>query len=106
MLVRFDNKAVQETVEHKVEPIGVEGDSSSQGLLTESQSIVAQSQKSMAETGGDPTDRIPADVVEETEPPEVGPEVELNPAAVEAARKHTPSQEATTAPPAALAASQ
>lgn len=103
MIVRFDNKLVQETVEHKVEPIGVDGDAATHGSITESQAIIANSQKTREEGGGDPTDRIPADVVEVPEPTE--PEVELNPVAVEAARKdHTPEADAGTAAAVAIPA--
>lgn len=50
MLVRFDGKAVQETVQRKTEPIGVEGDpTSKQGGISEADAIVKEARKSMGE---------------------------------------------------------
>lgn len=93
MIVRFDNKAVQETVENKVDLIGVEGDAASQGAMTETQAIVANSKKILDETGGEGVDRIPSDLVEEPEPPEPAPQLNLQ--AVEAARKDKKSSDAS-----------
>lgn len=50
MIVRFNTRAVQDTVEHRAEPIGVEGDSSStvQGGVTEIEAIVGGARRAMS----------------------------------------------------------
>jgi protein phosphatase PTC1 len=52
MIVRFDNKAVQNTVDRKVEPIGVEGDpSGKKGGISEAEAIVRDAKaKALGET--------------------------------------------------------
>jgi protein phosphatase PTC1 len=86
MLVRFDNKKVQETVQDKSNPIGVEGDPpTKQGGLSEAEHLVLNATKKIDENGGEPLDRVPTDVIEEQKAQEPGPE--LNAEAVEAARK-------------------
>jgi protein phosphatase PTC1 len=86
MIVRFDSKKVQETVQNKTDLIGVEGDAPTKtGGMTEAEHIVADAKKKLDETGGEPLDRVPTDVVEEQQQHEPGPE--LNPEALEAARK-------------------
>ena len=85
MIVRFDGKAVQEAVQNKSEPIGVEGDPSSKGALSEAEHLVLDAKKKLDESGETQLDRIPTDMVEEQQAAEPGPE--LNPAALEAARK-------------------
>lgn len=49
MIVRFDSKALQQTVDRKTEPIGVEGDPSStiKGGISEADAIVKEARKSM-----------------------------------------------------------
>lgn len=94
MVIRFDNRAVQETVEKKTAPIGVEGDEGSKGTMTEAESIVATNKKPLEESG-DSLDRIPSDLVEEPEPPEPGPE--LNTEALGLAKRGNKSD-----PPASL----
>ncbi|KAF2225958.1 phosphatase 2C-like domain-containing protein [Elsinoe ampelina] len=87
MLVRFDGQRVQQTVDRKTEPIGVEGDPSSQrGTMSEADAIV-ESQKKKLDESGQLVDHVPnSDIAEEMdEDQEPGPE--LNPEAVEAARK-------------------
>lgn len=84
MVVRFDNQAVQQAVDRKAEPIGVEGDPSTQkGGISETEAIISR-QKEMLHESGEYLDRVPSDILEEEEA-EPGPE--LNPAALEAARK-------------------
>lgn len=84
MVVRFDNKAVQQTVDRKCEPIGVDGDGPShKGSISEADAIVLK-QKEKLEDNGELMERMPSGIVEEDEQ-EAGPE--LNPQAVEAARK-------------------
>jgi protein phosphatase PTC1 len=49
MTVRFNTRAVQDTVEARVEPIGVEGDASSNlpGGVTEAEAIVEAAKRTM-----------------------------------------------------------
>jgi len=85
MVVRFDGQAVQQTVDRKAEPIGVEGDPATQkGGITETEAIIGR-QKEVLHESGESLDRVPSNIAEETENEEPGPE--LNPKAVEAARK-------------------
>ena len=93
MIVRFDNKAVQQAVENKAEPIGVEGDPGSKtGGLSEAEHLVLESKKKLDDTGeiGAPLGRLPTDLVEQEEAAEPGPE--LNVEALEAARKDNKPQ--------------
>jgi len=93
MVVRFDSQRVQETVERKTEPIGVEGDPSSQhGGLSEAESIVLEQKKKLTDNG-EKLDAAPSELsITEEEDQEPGPE--LNPEAVEAARKDKKPQPA------------
>lgn len=89
MIVRFDNKALQQNVEDKNNLIGVEGDPTTKSDgISEAQAIVAETKKHLDE-GGEPTDLhrpTTEQVMEEVEVnQEPGPE--LNVAALEAARK-------------------
>ena len=87
MVVRFDSKAVQQTVANQVEPIGVDGDPATKsGGVTEAEAIVAESRKKLEESG-EGLDRIPSDLMEQTDEHNAEPGPELNPAAVEKARK-------------------
>lgn len=88
MIVRFDNQALQQTVERKVEPIGVDGDPAAQkGGVSEADAIIAE-QRQKLEESGELLDRVPSDINEEEEKAEnVDPGPELNIEAVEAARK-------------------
>jgi len=84
MVVRFDSAKVQQTVEAKAEPIGVDGDPASQkGSISETEAIVMEQRRKLDESGL-LLDRMPSDITEEEES-EPGPE--LNPEALEAARK-------------------
>lgn len=93
MIVRFDNKALQQAQESKDNLIGVEGDPASKsGGISEAEAIVGETKKQLDE-GNDlaalsrPTTGEIIDEVVETQEP--GPE--LNPEALEAARKdHKP----------------
>lgn len=96
MIVRFDNKALQQTQE--VKDIGVDGDPSSKtGGISEAEAIVSETKRHLDE-GGEPlplplprpsTGEV-ADEIEKNQ--ESGPE--LNPAALEAARKKAASADA------------
>ncbi|KAI9837315.1 MAG: hypothetical protein M1819_000389 [Sarea resinae] len=79
MVVRFDSKAVQNTVDRKSEPIGVEGDPSStkEGGISEADAIVAEARKYVEETGISQAETVvnPNMIAEEEEPgPELTPE--------------------------------
>lgn len=91
MVVRFDNKAVQQTVEHKAEPIGVDGDlpTKRSGGISEADAIVKEARKSMGEGPGKmlhsdvrSEDGVEEDkarisqIIREEEEKEVGPELD------------------------------
>ena len=89
MVVRFDGQRVQQTVEQRVEPIGVEGDPASQkGGISEAEAIVLEQKQRLENTGEAVPDANPSEMladVNEEEAPDPGPE--LKPEALEAARK-------------------
>lgn len=90
MIVRFDGQRVQQTVENKHEPIGVDGDPASQvGGLSEADAIVQEQRKKLDESGQllnhDKVADIAEDMEAERRKQEPGPE--LNPEALEAAKK-------------------
>ena len=66
MVVRFDNKALQQTVDRKTELIGVEGDPSStkKGGISEADAIVGEARKSMGDVGSDGTEEEKANLSE------------------------------------------
>lgn len=92
MVVRFDNRAVQQTVEHKAEPIGVDGDPATKksGGISEADAIVKEARKSMSEGSGkmlhsdvrseeaveDEKAGISQEIIREEEEKEVGPELD------------------------------
>ena len=86
MIVRFDNKTLQQTVDRKAEPIGVEGDPSTnkKGGISEADAIIKESRKSMSDSSSLVPDEAPADdkakisqeVIREEEEKEVGPEID------------------------------
>jgi len=55
MVVRFDNKALLNTVEHRTDPIGVEGDppTREKGGISEAEAIVREARKSVIAAGGE-----------------------------------------------------
>ena len=80
MIVRFDSKAVQQTVEQKTEPIGVEGDPGTQeGGLSEADQIVAESRKKLEDSGiaSDKLTRLPTEIIQAEEEAEPGPELNV-----------------------------
>ncbi|KAF2863236.1 PP2C-domain-containing protein [Piedraia hortae CBS 480.64] len=88
MIVRFDSKALQQTVANEVPPIGVEGDAATRpGGVSEAQAIVMESKKKMGNAGVT-TDEVAHELVkaEEERDPEPGPE--LNADAVRRARRY------------------
>lgn len=88
MVVRFDNKAVQEAVANKTEPIGVEGDPATKsGGLSEAEHIVLESKKRLDESGSPQLDRVTTQMVEAEKQKESGPEVDDEHAAMVQAAK-------------------
>ena len=82
MVVRFDNRALKQTIEHQVEPIGVDGDPmSARGGLSEAEAIVKEARKSMAIPEGvdlnEHINKVSQEILKEEEDKEPGPE--LNP---------------------------
>ncbi|KAF2161280.1 hypothetical protein M409DRAFT_59280 [Zasmidium cellare ATCC 36951] len=100
MIVRFDNKALQQAQESKDNLIGVEGDPATKtGGISEAEALVNETKKQLDE-GSDlaglsrpTTGEIMEEVEQKQEP---GPE--LNPAALEAARKDIKPKEDSTQP--------
>lgn len=82
MIVRFDGKALQQTVERKAEPIGVEGDPSTKnGGISEADAIVKEARKSMGdlvkpEEMEETKRRVSQEIIKEEEEKEPGPEMD------------------------------
>lgn len=95
MVVRFDNKALQDTVARRVEPIGVEGDPASQkGGLTEAEAILKSVSNQMP--GGGQVDekemgRISNEIIKEQEKGDQEPGPELDTSVLEKARQKAAS---------------
>lgn len=92
MVVRFDGKAVQQTINNLAEPIGVDGDPATvKGGISEAEAIVLQTRKQIDQTGGENVAPIAVDVVEHETKSEdqkaAEPTPQLNPEALQAARK-------------------
>lgn len=84
MLVRFDGKALQQTVERKTEPIGVEGDPpTKQGGISEADAIVKEARKGMGDNLSKPEEieetkrRVSQEIIREEAEHEPGPELDL-----------------------------
>ncbi|KAH0556761.1 hypothetical protein GP486_005452 [Trichoglossum hirsutum] len=78
MIVRFDNKAVQNTVDRKVEPIGVEGDpSGKKGGISEAEAIVRDAKAKAVGEGAElqPIDSETVKEVDLASSGESGPEL-------------------------------
>lgn len=83
MVVRFNTRAVQDVVVHRVEPIGVEGDalSSVPGGVTESEAIIGKATKHLElhpDGGAAPPSRLSSEVIQEEGKKESGPELDTN----------------------------
>lgn len=82
MIVRFDGKALQQTVERKAEPIGVEGDPSTKnGGISEADAIVKEARKSMGDLAKpeemeEAKRRVSQEIIQEEEEKEPGPEMD------------------------------
>lgn len=102
MIVRFDGKAVQQTVERKIEAIGVEGDppSAKKGGISEADAIVEEARKSMDDSGlgGGGKEESPTsartdlsqEVIKEEQGKEAGPELDQEAAKQMAGVKQIP----------------
>lgn len=79
MTVRFNKRAVQDTVLARVEPIGVEGDPLSDlpGGVTEAEAIVEAAKRSMPAETDSPRASVDSILQEETAKQEPGPELSL-----------------------------
>ena len=82
MVVRFDNKALRQAADKKVDPIGVEGDTpSKKGGLSEADAIVREARKSLALPDGldveEQINRVSQEIIREEEEKEPGPELDL-----------------------------
>ncbi|KAI9716265.1 MAG: hypothetical protein M1812_005490 [Candelaria pacifica] len=91
MLVRFDTKAVQNTIDRRNEPIGVEGDSSSskKGGVSEADAIVAEARKHVDQSDNVSPEHINAQMSKVAEEEEGEPGPELNPEGAKQARLAT-----------------
>ncbi|MCJ1462567.1 Protein phosphatase 2C 1 [Pseudocyphellaria aurata] len=89
MIVRFDNIALQQTVERRTEPIGVEGDppSTKKGGISEADALVKEARKSMGDAGKNPPTRevleeekkrVSKEIIQEEEEKEPGPELNMD----------------------------
>jgi protein phosphatase PTC1 len=92
MVVRFDGKHMREYVEHKVDPVGVDGDPSSNkpGGISEADAIVKETKQSMHLPDGELSqrefDQISQQIIQEEQDMETGPEIQLGGAATEPAK--------------------
>lgn len=81
MIVHFDNKALLNTVERKIEPIGVEGDppSREKGGISEADAIVREARKSVMAASGELDSgtggNLSQEIIREEEEKEPGPEL-------------------------------
>ena len=80
MVVRFDSKALKQTIEHQVEPIGVEGDPiSTKGGLSEADALVQEARRSMSIPDNidlnEHINRVSQEIIREQEDTEAGPEL-------------------------------
>ncbi|KAI9810291.1 MAG: Protein phosphatase 2C 1 [Pycnora praestabilis] len=77
MVIRFDNRAVQNTVERRTEPIGVEGDppSTKKGGISEADAIVAAAKKRVDQSNNPELDKVSTERIAEEEEGEPGPEL-------------------------------
>ena len=86
MIVRFNSRALQDTVERRADPIGVEGDPACavKGGVSETEAIIGAARKSMpppaevekAEKEGTDLSKIDSDMIVEEEQAEPGPELD------------------------------
>ena len=80
MVVRFDGNALKQTIEHQVEPIGVEGDPiSAKGGLSEAEALVKEARKSMSIPDdidlNDHINKVSQEIIREENDKEAGPEL-------------------------------
>ena len=80
MVIRFDSKLVQETVQQKTEPIGVDGDpGTKESGLSEADRIVAEQRKQLEDAGVHPDGliKVPTEIIEGEQDTEPGPELNV-----------------------------
>lgn len=84
MIVRFDIEALQQTVERRNEPIGVDGDppSTRKGGISEADAILKEAKKNMDEAGQDigaeDRTRLNRETIQEEEEKEARPQADHN----------------------------
>lgn len=96
MVVRFDNQALKQAVEHKAEPIGVEGDAmSKKGSMSETDALVKEARKSMQIDGVNVEEhirKVSQEIIREEEEKESGPELNLDAAKKLSTTKEVPDE--------------
>jgi protein phosphatase PTC1 len=83
MVVRFDNKALKQTLDRQTQPIGVEGDAiSAKGVMSEADAIIKEARKSMSIPDGlnveEHVHHVSQDIIREERDKESGPEMDPN----------------------------
>ena len=84
MIVRFDNKALQQTIERRNEPIGVDGDPPSlkKGGISEAYAILREAKKNMDEAGqnagAEDKTKFNRETIQEEEEKEAKPQADRN----------------------------
>lgn len=87
MIVRFNNRLVQDTVERKVDLIGVEGDPLTlKGYISETEAIVTRQKKQLDESG-EGLERVSTEMIAEEEDEDAEPGPELNVEALKSAKQ-------------------
>jgi len=97
MTVRFNTRAVQDTVEARVEPIGVEGDASSNlpGGVTEAEAIVEAAKRTMPSVEEGTGESSVRTISEDARPQEPQPELAVD--ALEKAKQKAQEGQAAVA---------
>lgn len=76
MVIRLDGPAVQNRVDHRTEPMGVEGDpGTNQGKLSEADALVLQAKKRVSLSKNDEMEHVSAEKVIKQTQGEPGPEL-------------------------------
>lgn len=83
MVVRFDNKALKQTIERQADPIGVEGDAiSGKGSMSEADALVKEARKSLSIPDNIDLEEhinvVSQEIIREEEDKETGPELDPN----------------------------
>lgn len=82
MIVRFDTKLVQDMINHRIDPIGVEGDvPTNPSDVSEADKIIEDAKKNVSDLGLVDGEKAPLantlqeDIIREAEKQEAGPEI-------------------------------